>query len=414
MPTYVTKIRKPTGETEEQLLTVPQESQLDEYLSRLDGFVIDCNPYQTQTTTVRTSRSMSLAVERGRDSSLRSRSADLVLFSRYLYTLVHSGVPLARALEIVRGQVEGPAWERVIKSVIASLEKGNSFADSLRRFPRFFPAHFSHLVDVGEMSGNLDRVLEQLADHGERQMENASRLKGVLAYPAILVLACGAATIFMLIKVLPRISKMFGNLGLELPWITKALLKASELLTTGLPYLGGAIAVLVAGVIAAASTESGRRLFGLMMLHAPLIGPLYRKLVFGRFCQTLALLQTSGVSLLVGMQLARDGVRNPTISEFFAEVEKNLQEGAALGEELARCPYVPQMVSSMITVGEETGNLSDMLNNVSRFYDREIQQTIRTLPKVLEPAVIVLMTAVVGTIAASVFLPLASMTKGLG
>ena len=412
MPTYLTKIRKPTGETEEHLLTVPQDGRLEDYLSRLQGLVIDCEPYESSPAVV--ARPETPAVDAGREIRWRSHATDLLVFTSYLQTLVHAGVPLARSLEIVRNQMTAERWPIVIRELIASLQKGNSFADSLRRFPRFFPTYYVHLVDVGEVSGNLGLVLEKLATYGERQLENRGRLIGVMIYPALLVSACGGAVLFLIVFVLPRLARMFENLDLPLPALTRGLLSIGVgLREHGLLVLAVAVAT-VGGLVAASRTPRGQRVLARLLLTMPLFGKFYRKVLLSRFCQTLSLLQSSGVSLLVSLNLARTGIGNPELEEFFADVERNLQEGAPLGEQMARSPHVPEMVSSMVSVGEETGRLSEMLQNVSRFYERDIELNIRSIPKILEPAVIVFMTIVVGTIAASVFLPLATLTRGLG
>ncbi|MCI0652779.1 MAG: type II secretion system F family protein [Planctomycetes bacterium] len=411
MPTYLAKVRRSDGATEEQLLTVPSESKLPEFLARVDGFVIECRQHQSRTigeprTVVRPTHPAA--------GTQSSRTRDLVAFTWYLHTMMHAGVPLIRGLQVVQGQLGDPQWSRVLNGVIGTLEKGESFADSLQRFPRFFPKHYVHLIDVGEVSGNLDKVLEDLARYGEKQMETRSQIRGALAYPTVLVTACTAVTIFLISFVLPRIAKVFVQLKMELPWVTNALLTLGTTLRAYLPALaiGGAVAA-VAG-LCALRVRASRRVFDRFLLTCPVIGPLYTKLVLARFCQTLALLQSSGVSLLVSLELARTGLRNIPLEEFMQGVEANLKEGAPLGKELARSPHVPPMVSTMVSVGEESGSLGDMLGNVARFYDRDVERTIRVLPKILEPLIIVLMTVVVGLIAASIFIPLAEIPRGFG
>lgn len=429
MPTYVTRIRKDSGETVEQLLSVPEE-ELTTALARLDGFVLACEPYEpgrdagrTAQPTVSRSRPGAPATEsrpgagpaaRAGDRRVRSRPADLVSFTWYLYTLVHAGVPLARALQIVRGQLEDPAWQRVLGSLLTSLEKGETLADSLGRFPRFFPTHFVHLIEVGELAGNLDQVLLELATYYEKQMENRARMRGALAYPALLIGACTVVVFFLVAFVLPRIARMFVNMNIEMPWITSMLLDLSDFLRATLPLWAGLLLTLPIALGLARRSPAGRRFLARLALGLPLFGLVYRKFVMARFCQTLALLQRSGVSILVGLDLARQGLGNVVLMDFLRGVEQNLREGAALGEELARSPYVPPMVSSMIAVGEESGRLTEMLSNVARFYERDIDQLVKTLPKMIEPTIIVLMTGIVGLLAASIFIPLSQLTQGVG
>lgn len=415
MPVYRTKIRKHTGETVEQNLVVPRESQLGEYLSKTDGFVLDCVQIPNPSPPPLEAPSSSAAVkDLGKMRSLRSNPRDLLSFTWYIFTLASAGVPLARALEIIQRQMEPPEWKTVIGHIISCLERGESLADSMKQFPRFFPSQYVHMVDVGEVSGNMTLVLEDLAKHYEKQLDSRARVKSALAYPALLMGACLLVIFFLIAFILPRIAKMFVKVGSELPWVTEALLTLSGFLRGHVPHLAVLAAALVAACLVAGKTPKGRVTLAILKLRTPLFGTLYQKFLLGNFCQTLALLQRSGVSLLVSLRLSRQGVPNVVLEEFLAVVEKNLQEGASLGEELGRSPFVPAMVSSMIAVGEETGQLAEMLAKVSYFYEREIDQFTRTIPKIIEPLVIVLMTGVVGLIAASVFVPLSKLAKGFG
>ncbi|MGE3163695.1 MAG: type II secretion system F family protein [Planctomycetota bacterium] len=415
MPVYRTKVRKHTGETVEQTLVVPRESQLGEYLARTDGFVLDCVPLANPTSPAAESSTSTVPARDPRlHRSVRAHPSDLLSFTWYLFTLASAGVPLARALDIIQRQIDVPEWKLVIGHIISCLERGESLADSMRQFPRFFPTQYVHMVDVGEISGNMTLVLEDLAKHYERQLESRARVKSALAYPVLLMLACVVVIFFLIAFILPRIAKMFVKVGTELPWVTEALLTLSGFLRSHIPHLAVALGAAVALYGFASKTPRGRFVLAKIQLRAPLIGKLYQKFLIANFCQTLALLQRSGVSLLVSLRLSRQGVPNVVLEEFLAGVEKNLQEGSSLGEELARSPFVPTMVSSMITVGEETGQLAEMLAKVSYFYEREIEQFARTIPKIVEPAVIVLMTGVVGLLAASVFVPLSKLAKGFG
>lgn len=414
MPTYVTRIRKDSGETVEQLISVPAEDQLSQALSRVDGFVMSWAPYSAPSSPApATTAPGATRRSTSPDARLRSRPSEIVTFSWYLYTLLHAGVPLARGLHVLRSQLPTPQWHHVLGTLIHSLESGETFADSLQRFPRFFPSHFAHLVEVGELAGNLDTVLLELATTFEKQLENRARLRGALAYPCFLLGACGLVVVFLIAFVLPRIARMFTNMSVEMPWITRFLLALSDALRTYYPAVLVLSAAALIGVVAAHRLPGGRRVLAHGILRAPLLGPFMQRVLLARFCQTLALLQRSGVSLLVSLALARQGLGNVVLEEFMLEVERNLREGAPLGVELARSPFVPEMVSSMVSVGEETGRLPEMLSNVTRFYERDMDHLVRTLPKVIEPAIIVVMTGVVGMLAASIFIPLAQLTQGI-
>ncbi len=409
MPTYMAKIRKPTGETADQLVSVPSDSQLGEFLARIDGCVLAVTPFQARGAD--DSRRVTTASAQT-DTRSRSRLSDLVLFTWHLHTLLQAGVPLVRALHVVQGEMEQAAWSKVLGRVIAQLEKGESFADSLRKFPRFFPDQFTHLIDVGEVSGNLDKVLHELATHGEKQLETRSQIGSALAYPLVLIGACGGVVLFLVSFVLPRIAGVFANMKMELPWITRTLLAIGEGMRSRL-WLGVFIAgALAAGFVMLTRVPATRRWLDRALITLPGAGMLARKVILARFCRTLALLQRSGVSLLVSLSLARHGLRNMPLEEFFERVERQVSDGAPLGKELARSPYIPTMVSTMVTVGEESGQLSQMFGHVARFYERDVERTVRLLPKILEPLIIVVMTAVVGVIAASIFIPLARLPQG--
>lgn len=416
MPTFVTKIRGEDGTTREKVVTVPDAAQLSQYLSRIDGFVVECQPFEDDSPsgsapTIAGSRAGTQKRSKNRQ---RVTTGELVLFSWYLHTLLNAGVSLVKALTIVTQQLEHPTWKEVLPEIVSDLERGEALADSLNRYPGCFPHHFVHLIEVGEVAGQLDPVLRELALHGERQIETRGKIKGALTYPAVLLFACGTVITFLIAFVMPRVAKMFKNADVELPTITKILVNSGQFMRGNLLWIAAAVALVAVGLSFFARLPIGQRTRSWLSISLPLFGKLYQKFVFAGYCRTLSLLHHSGVSLLVSLELARDGVKNVLIKDFLTGVEKNLEEGAELGVELARCPYIPDMVSSMITVGEETGRLNDMLDKVTQFYDRDIDQTVTLLPKMLEPMVIVAMTGVVGMIAASVFIPLSQLTSGIG
>ncbi|MEM7233360.1 MAG: type II secretion system F family protein [Planctomycetota bacterium] len=410
MPTYVTKVRYQDGTTGEQLLTVPSEAQLNDYLAKVDGFVVDYERYVEDDPAPKT-----VSVEdRRAPSKARVPYKELVSFSWYLYTLVEAGVPLLKALQVVAGQMESETWKSVLDQVTDDLQRGESLGESLRRFPRCFPKHYVHLVEVGEISGQLDRVLEQLALHGEKQIDTRGRIRSALAYPAFLLFSCVGVIGFLMVFVLPKVSKMFTRASLELPTVTRIAMGASTFMKENIILLMlGAVAGVTA-IVVTRTRPAMQNFWSRVALNMPCLGMLYQKYIMANYCRTLALLNQAGVSILVSLEVARNGLNNTVLRDFFVTVEANLQEGESLGAELSKSAYVPEMVSSMIGVGEETGRLSDMLQNVTRFYERDIDQTIQILPKIVEPLVIVMMTGVVALIATSVFLPLSKLTAGIG
>ncbi len=392
------------------MLTVPSEDQLSEYLSRIDGFVVDCTRHSGDSLESKTTSHAA----RAKVSTASVKYRELVTFSWYLYTLVEAGVPLLKALQVVSGQLEGDAWREVLTSVLEDLQRGESFGEALRKFPRCFPKQYVHMIEVGELSGQLDEVLQQLATYGEKQIDTRSRIKAALAYPAFLICSCAGVIVFLMLFVLPKVTKMFVRAKLELPAVTQVAMDASLFLRGNIIALSIGSVATVVGLVLWRRYPSGRHAWSMVALHFPCVGGLYRKYVLASYCRTLALLNRSGVSLMVSLEVARNGLGNTVLAKFFAGVETNLQEGEELGSELAKSPYIPDMVSSMVSVGEETGRLTDMLQNVTRFYERDIDQTIQLLPKIVEPIVIVVMSGVVALIAASVFLPLSKLTSGVG
>ena len=391
------------------MLTVPSEDQLNEYLTRIEGFVLECTRHTGDVPTPRTTQASPPG-----QSRVGAKHQELVSFSWYLHTLIEAGVPLLKSLQIVSRQMPSESWQAVIAALVEDLRRGESFGDAIKRFPRCFPKPYVHMIEVGELSGQLDEVLSQLARYGEKQLETRSRIKAALAYPSFLVISCAGVTVFLMTFVLPKVAKMFTRAKLELPAVTQLAMNLSNFMRENAITLLVGVVGTVIGAILWRNHPSGKRAWSTVALHMPCVGGLYRKYVLASYCRTLSLLNRTGVSLLVSLAVARNGVSNSVLSEFLERVEDSLQEGAALGEERARSPYIPEMVSSMISVGEETGRLSDMLQNVTRFYERDIDQTIQLLPKIVEPIVIVVMTGVVALIATSVFLPLSKLTAGVG
>ena len=341
------------------------------------------------------------------------RRRDLAVFCWQMSAMQNAGIPLLRSLEIVRRQTKGEKLKAIVGVVMGDLEKGESLSEALGKHPRVFDPLFLSMIEAGEVGGVMDEMLQRLAEYMERQLETRSRIRGAVAYPAFLLGACTAVVIFMLTFVIPRLSGVFEDTGVQMPAVTVALLTLGEFMKGNFLLIAGAgIGGLVA-LGAYVHTQAGRLAYDGFRLRVPLLGDLIQKVVIARFSRTLAVLSESGVSLLVSLRIVRDVVGNAVFYRVVQGLECSVKEGESIGQTLSRNPMVPEMMVQMVTVGEETGNLNEMLRKIATFYDKEVDNSIQALTKMLEPMLIVIMTLVVGFMAAAIFVPLAKISTSV-
>ena len=344
----------------------------------------------------------------------RSGRPQLVLVTRQLATLVKAGMPLLRALHTIADQLEPGLMQDVIAAVAADVEAGVKLSEALAAHPKWFPVFYVNMVRAGEMGGLLDEILKRLAELLEKQARLRDRVRSALMYPAFVMVAAVGILIVLMAFVVPTFMGMFAELGSDLPLITRLLVAACTIVRQWWWIV--AAALIGAGMLIRAwfGTPAGRQLRDRGLLHAPVFGSLVERLLVARFARTLGTLITSGVPILSALETVRGTVTNVVIDQALQDVEQSLKGGESLARPMELSGVFPPLVTRMIALGEETGQLDRMLMQVADSYDEEVEVQLAGLTQLLEPLLIVFVGGIVGFIVIAMFLPLMSLTKLLG
>lgn len=352
------------------------------------------------------------AVQRAR-LNRRVKSIHLLVFTRQLATIVSAGLPLMQGLDILAEQAEDPTFAKIIDAIGQEVESGETFSDALRKFPRAFPDLYVSMVRAGEAGGDLDGVLNQLADYLESSEELKRRIKSAMTYPVvafsmIILIAAG-----LIIFVVPSFAEIFASFGKDLPAPTQFLIDTSNFLRQWQSWLimVGALIGFVVGIRVYGSTSAGRFSLDALKLRAPVFGDLMRKVAIARFTRTLSTLTRSGVAILHALEIVERTSGNEVFAKAIREAGESVRNGESLADPLARSKAFPVMVTRMIAVGEKTGALELMLMKISDFYDSEVKATVDGLTSLIEPLLIGMMGLVVGGIVIALFMPILQLSS---
>ena len=333
-------------------------------------------------------------------------SKDLVLFSRQLSTLVSAGVPIVQSLGILESQAENPAFKEVLAAVKADIESGLSISDALKKHPDAFPELYTSMVKAGELGGILDTILERLTAYLESSEALKAKVKSAMMYPAIVLSICGIVTVFLMIFVIPTFKNIFSSFGAELPLPTQILIDISDAMKAKWYLIVAAPYVAYKGFIKFYSTPFGHRWVDAKSLTVPIFGQILKKVAVARFTRTLGTLIKSGVPIMQALETVAATAGNVVIAEAVMLTKESIREGGHLSDPLKKSGIFPNMVTSMISVGEETGALDIMLSKIADFYDQEVDTEVKGLTSLIEPIVIVVMGVIIGTIVIAMFMPM--------
>lgn len=341
----------------------------------------------------------------------RVSAQDLAIVTRQLATLLHAGVTLVESLTAMVEQVEHEQLKLALSQIKQRVNEGSSLADAMAQHPKVFPDLYCNMVRAGESSGALDVVLTRLADFTESQARLRSKVIGTLAYPAVMVVVAIGILSLLLVVVIPKITQIFEDLKATLPLPTRILLGISNFLNQ-FWYL--VLAVVVISIIALRrylKTDRGRLRFDRFKLDMPVIGGIVRMLSVARFSKTLATLLRSGVPLLKAMDIVRSIVNNRVLSAAIDEARDSIKEGESIAAPLKRSGEFPPLVVHMIAIGERSGQLEEMLNNVATAYESQAETRISMLTTLLEPLIIVIMGGAIGFMVFSILLPILKLNE---
>jgi type IV pilus assembly protein PilC len=339
----------------------------------------------------------------------------LMIFTRQLATLIDAGLPLLRSLTVLANQEKDPALRSTITQLAESVQGGSTFSDGLSVHPRIFNKLYVNMVKAGELGGVLELVLLRLAEFQEKAQKIKNKVVAAMFYPIIVLVIAIAILTFLLIFIVPKFEAIFADMlgGQKLPALTQFVIGSSKFVTANILWIaGGAIVIFVAYKFIA-RTEKGRHAIDTIQLKAPLFGDLTRKSAISRFSRTLGTLVTSGVPILQALTITRETAGNVVIADAITKVHDAVKEGESIVAPLEASGVFPPMVISMIDVGEETGQLPEMLLKIAEVYDDEVDNAVQGLTSLLEPIMIVMLAVIVGTIVIALFLPLIGIISGL-
>lgn len=338
---------------------------------------------------------------------------DLSVFCRQFVSITQAGVPMKEALQMLAEQTENKWLKRAIFDVLTNVEKGNTLADSMMAYQDIFPGIMVSMVRAGESSGNLEMAFSRMAVHFEKQAKLKATIRKATIYPIILICAAIGVVAVMLLFVIPIFIDMFADLDVEMPALTMAVMNTSEW-TASHWYV---ILIVIGGVVAAYHgfyrTDDGRRIIDELKMHMPLFGKLTVKSACAEFARTMSTLLAAGLSTVNCLDIVSGIMKNIHYVRALQKAKEEIMKGIPLSEPLQSSGIFPPMVYHMTGIGEETGNIEDMLSKLADYYDEEVEITTQSILAAMEPLIIVFMAVIVGTLVIAVILPIGAMYEGL-
>ena len=332
----------------------------------------------------------------------------LTQFTRQLATLVNAGLPLMRGIEVLKRQMKDPQMVEALNGIGENIAAGGTFSESLTQYPKIFDHLYVNMVKAGEAGGVLEVVLGRLAEFAEKSEKIKNKVKGAMIYPIVVLVAAIGITTFLLVAVIPKFQQVFNDMlgGAALPPITQFVIDASDFVQhNGLQIFLAVVAFVVLMKIIG-KTEKGAYFFDVLKLKMPVTGTLTQRSAVSKFTRTLGTLLSSGVPILQSLTITRDTTGNRVLTEAIQNVHDSVKEGESMTQPLSQCKVFPPMVVSMVEVGEETGALADMLTRIANTYDDEVDNAVAGMTAAIEPALIIVLAVVVGTIVIAMFLPM--------
>jgi len=340
---------------------------------------------------------------------------DVTVMTRQLATLITAGLPLLRALELIHKQERNPIFKAVLADIAAGVSQGNNLSEALQAHPKVFDKLFVNMVRAGEAGGVLDKVLDRLAKFREKAQRIQKKVKSAMVYPGVVMSVAVIIVYILMVKVVPSFQKLLSAQKMNLPPLTQFVVGISRALTDFWYVTPVVLFGLYFGIKSWLATEKGKEIFDRVIFRLPKIGTFVQIVSVSRFARTFGTLMASGVPILQSISITRDTLDNVVIAKSLERVHDRVRDGEPLSVPLEQSGVFPQMVTSMIQVGEETGQLPEMLNRVADIYDEEVDNAVTALTSIIEPVLIVFLAVVVGTIVLAMFLPLiALITKMTG
>ena len=330
----------------------------------------------------------------------------LAVFCKQFHTMLDAGLSIVRCLDVLAAQTENKTLKKAISSLADNVQKGMTLSEAMALQPKVFPKILVNMVEAGEVSGDLDAILEKMAVHFEKENKIESKVKSSTVYPIALLVVTICVVVFMIVFVLPTFISMFEGSGTELPGATQLLINLSNSMRSKWYVYLGVVAAVVLGVKAFTSSERGRRTFDFIKLKLPVISTTTVKVVTSRFTRTLSTLISSGIPLLRSMEVVSKVVDNSVVEQRIKDSIEDIRRGIPLSRAVKEVGLFPPMVDSMIRIGEESGALDDILLKTADFYDEEVEVALTRMTTLIEPIMIVFMALIIGFIVIAMYMPM--------
>jgi type IV pilus assembly protein PilC len=338
----------------------------------------------------------------------------VAIFTRQFSVMIDAGLPLVQCLEILGSQQENKNFRRALIQIRQDVESGSSLADAMRKHPKVFNDLYTNMVAAGEAGGILDTILQRLATYIEKAVKLNSQVKSAMIYPVAVISIAVIVVAIILWKVIPVFAALFKGLGAELPMPTRVVIALSNFIADFWWLVTIIVVALVVAIRRYHGTYRGRRVLDGLLLKAPILGMLLRKIAVARFCRTLSTLTSSGVPILDGLQITARTAGNSIVEDAIMGVRKSVEEGKTISEPLGDTEVFPTMVVQMIAVGEQTGALDTMLSKIADFYEDEVDTAVAGLMKLLEPVLIAFLGVAIGGIVIAMYMPMFALIGQVG
>lgn len=395
MPTYLYKAKNLTGDALEGVYETSTVEALEYMLREKGYFLLESKKKGTDLT---------LSALFG-----KTNMKDLAIFCRQFSVIINAGITIVEAISILRDQTEKRSLRDVLDAVHEQMQKGRVLSEALLLYPDVFPDFLTSMVKVGEASGSLDQVLNRLADYYERDNKVRRKVRTAMTYPMILGILTIGVVILLLVKVLPMFSGILSGVGGQMPLLTQVLMGISNFMVANFLM----IAIILVFIIAALSywfkSEGGRLWFDRIKLTLPAIKKTTIKVITSRFARSMGMLLKSGIPIINAMEIMGNLIGNKAVEEKFKGCREEIKEGKGIAMPIRKLEIFPPLLIHMIAVGESTGELDEMLARTAGFFDEEVEESIDKLTAMIEPAMIIVMAAVIGTIILSIMLPMISI-----
>ncbi len=399
MANYSYKAKNLAGEYLEGVIEANSRDEIDYALRDKGYFVVDATRQGSEFTLGGLFGSVSVK--------------DLAVFCRQFSVMINSGITIVESIGTLSEQVEKKKLKDALDVIHGDIQKGRLLSTSMELYPEIFPNFMRNMVKVGEASGSLDDILNRLADYYEHDAKIRRKIRTALTYPAILGVMTVGLVVLLMVKILPMFNDILNSTGGEMPLLTVVLMAMSDFMVNNALGLIISIFLVVIGITYFKKTESGTYWFDSIKLNLPVIKKSVIKVITARFARSLGILLKSGITIINAMDIIGDLIGNVVVEERFQSAKEEIKEGRGIAGPLKRLGLFPPLLIHMVTVGENTGELDEMLARTAGFFDEEVDEAIDKLTGMIEPVMIIIMAVVVGTIILSIMLPMISVLSSV-